>query len=281
MEKENNMLNAIILGLVQGLTEFLPVSSSGHLKIFGALLHRELEGSSTFDVMLHVGTLLAVLVVYRKDVWELIKNFFGMIADLCRGKGLRLKEMPYRRLILWMIVASIPAMIGGLLLDDYVESIPVWAVGICLFITAALLFWSDKMPEGTKKAEDMTWKDALVTGLFQMVALLPGISRSGSTIVGATSRKLKREDAVRFSFLLSIVVIGGAAVLKIPDVLESTESAAELLPYAVGMLVSAVSGFFAIRFLIAMAKKAKLSLFGLYCLAMGLFALLFGIITHV
>ena len=275
------MLNAIILGLVQGLTEFLPVSSSGHLKVFGALLGRDLEGSSTFDVMLHVGTLLAVLVVYRKDVWELIKNFFGMIADLCRGKGLRLKEMPYRRLILWLIVGSIPAMIGGLFLEDYLEGIPVWAVGICLFITAALLFWSDKMPEGDKAAADMKWYDAAITGVFQMIALFPGISRSGSTIVGATSRKLKREDAVRFSFLLSIIVIGGAAVLKVPDVLESTQSLAELLPYAVGMLVSAVVGFFAIKFLIAMAKKAKLSVFGFYCIAMGLFALIYGLIANV
>lgn len=275
------MLNAIILGLVQGLTEFLPVSSSGHLKIFGALLHREMEGSTTFDVMLHVGTLVAVLIVYRKDVWELIKNFFGAIADVCRGRGLRLKEMPYRRLILWLIVGSIPAMIGGLFLDHYMERIPVWAVGICLFVTAALLFWSDRMKEGVKKAEDMTWKDALITGVFQMVALLPGISRSGSTIVGATSRKLKREDAVRFSFLLSLIVIGGAAVLKVPDVMESTTSMQELLPYAVGMIVSAISGFFAIRFLIAMTKKAKLSVFGWYCILMGLFALIFGIVTHV
>lgn len=274
------MLTALILGLVQGLTEFLPVSSSGHLKIFGALLHRDLEGSLSFDIMLHVGTLAAVIVVYRKDVWELIRNFFGMIGDLFRKKGLGLSDHPYRRLILLLIVGSLPALIGGLLIKDYMESIPVWAVGIFLFVTALLLFWSDRMPQGDKDAADMTWKDALITGTFQMFALLPGISRSGSTIVGASSRKIKREDAVKFSFLLSLIAIGGSAILEIPDVIAEGVSGM-WLGYLLGMIVAAVSGFFAIKFLIAMTKKASLSVFGYWCAAMGIFAIIFGIVAHV
>lgn len=274
------MLNAIILGLVQGVTEFLPVSSSGHLKIFGALLNRDLEGSLSFDIMLHVGTLLAVLIVYWKDVWELIVNFFGMIKDLCRGKGLRLAEYPYRRLLLMLIVASIPAMIGGLFIKDYVEQIPIWAVGLCLFVTAFLMIWHDRMPRGKKSATELTGKDAIITGIFQMFALLPGISRSGSTIVGATSRRVKREDAVKFSFLLSLIAIGGSAVLEIPDVIKEGASGA-WGDYVLGMIVAAVSGFFAIKFLIAMTKKASLSVFGYYCAAMGVFALVFGLLAHV
>ena len=276
------MLTSLILGLVQGITEFLPVSSSGHLKIFGALLHRDLEGSLTFDIMLHVGTLAAVIVVYHKDIWELICNFFGMVKDVCTGKGFGIKEHPYRRLLVMLLVASIPALIGGLLIKDYVEQIPVWAVGICLFVTAGLMFWSDRMPQGNKKATELTVKNSLITGVFQLFALLPGISRSGSTIVGATTQKVKREDAVRFSFLLSLIAVGGAAILDVPDVVKEVQNggAGALGGYIIGMLVAAVSGFFAIKFLIAMAKKAKLSVFGYYCVAMGLFALIFGLATH-
>ncbi len=275
------MLNSILLGLTQGLAEFLPISSSGHLKIFGALLGREIEGSLTFDIMLHVGTLFAVFLVYRKDIWELIRAFFSMIYDLFRGKGLGLKEHAYRRLILLLIVGSLPAMAGGLLIKDYVENIPVWAVGICLFVTAFLMFYNDRMKDGTVSLSDMKYKDAFITGIFQMVALLPGISRSGSTIVGGTTRKLKREDAVRFSFLLSLISVGGSAILEIPDVLRETTAFSDFFPYLMGMAVAAVSGFFAIKFLIAMTKKASLSVFGWYCTAMGLFAVLYGLIMHV
>ncbi len=273
-------LESVILGLVQGLTEFLPVSSSGHLKIFGALLNRNLEGSLTFDILLHAGTLLAVIVVYYKDILLLIQNFFGMLWDIVRFKGVGLAEHPYRRVVLMLFVGSIPAGLGSIFLKEHMESIPIWAVGIFLLVTAALLFWSDRMESGTKSITDITPKNALICGVFQMFALLPGISRSGSTIVGGSTQKLKREDAVKFSFLLSLISVGGAALLEIPAAVEQIGQVGSILPLIVGMAVAAVSGFFAIRFLISMAKKSSLSPFGIYCTAMGISSIIYGIITH-
>ncbi len=263
-------LRAIILGIVQGLTEFLPVSSSGHLQIFKNIFGIEFfESGLTLDIMLHIGTLLSVFVVFRKDIFELIKEFFMLIADALRGKFKI--ETPYRRMLLMLVVASIPAAFAGFLFKDFVESIAddrLWVVGVCLFITAAILLLSDKVVTGRKEMKDLSLKNSFFVGLFQGVAILPGISRSGSTIAGALFAGFSREFSVKFSFLLSIPAILGAALFDGIDVIkEGTDIS--FLPAFCGVTVAAVSGFFAIKILRKLVKDGKFKYFAYYCMVAG------------
>lgn len=267
-------LRAIILGIVQGLTEFLPVSSSGHLQIFKNLFGaRFFESGLTLDIMLHLGTLLSVFVVFRKDIFELIKEFFMLIADVFRGK-FRI-ETPYRRMLLLLVVASIPAAFAGFLFKDFVESIAgdrLWVVGVCLFITASILLLSDKVVTGKKEMKDLSLRNSFFVGLFQGVAILPGISRSGSTIAGALFAGFSREFAVKFSFLLSIPAILGAALFDGIDVIkEGTDLS--FLPAICGVAVAAVSGFFAIKILRKLVKDGKFKYFAYYCMVAGVLTL--------
>ncbi|MBQ7718009.1 MAG: undecaprenyl-diphosphate phosphatase [Clostridia bacterium] len=272
-------IQSIILGLVQGLTEFLPVSSSGHLAIFKHIFGEGFFTSGiTFDIMLHIGTLIAVFAVYYKDIWELILEFFRLIGDIFRGR-FEIKT-PYRRMLLMLIVASIPAAVFGMLVKDFIESISedrLWVVGICLFITAFLLFISDKISKGTKEAQDLTVGSSLVVGLFQAFAVLPGISRSGSTIVGGLFNGFSREFAVKFSFLLSIPAILGAALLDFKDVL-STGFDMSPLAALLGVVVAAASGFWAIKVLLKVVKNGKFRFFAYYCALAGVVTLIISFI---
>ena len=216
-----SIIEAFILGLVQGISEFLPISSSGHLAILGRLMGMDPEADNllSFNILLHVATLIAVFIVYRKDILEMIKAFFAMTKDLCTGKGLRLKEFTYRRLIVMLIGATLPAVIAALLLGDIIENPQLWQIGIFLIITAVLLFLSEKLAGGNIDLENMSVKRAVCVGCFQGLGTLPGISRSGSTIVGGLFCKLDKKTAVRFSFLMSIPAILGALVLDLKDMI--------------------------------------------------------------
>lgn len=269
------VIEALILGLIQGISEFLPISSSGHLSIAGRLMGFDPEADSllSFNILLHVATLAAVFIVYRKDIWEMIKAFFGMCKDICTGKGLRLKEFVYRRLILMLIVATIPATVAAFLLGDIIENPALWQIGTFLIITAILLFLSEKLSGGQIDIEKMSNKRAFSVGCFQALGTLPGISRSGSTIVGGLFSGLSKATAVRFSFLMSIPAILGALVLDIKDMLTIESQTLSLIPVAVGMITAAVSGYFAIKFLLKLVEKSKLSYFSIYCIAAGIFAI--------
>ena len=269
-------LQSIVLGLVQGLTEFLPVSSSGHLAILKNLFGGEFfeSGGIAFDIMLHLGTLLAVFAVYYKDICRLIKEFISLIRDLIH-KDFKIKT-PYRRLLLMLMAGSIPAAVFGVLIDDFVDKIAdqyLWMVGIFLLVTAALLYISDKVSQGEKTMKDLRLKEALFIGSFQAMAILPGISRSGSTITGGLLAGLKRSFAVKFSFLLSIPAILGAAILKLPKA-----SGIHAGPAVVGVIVSAVIGFVSIKVLLRLVKKKKFKYFAYYCLGLGLLTLILGIV---
>ena len=268
-----NYIQAIILGLVQGLTEFLPVSSSGHLAILKHLFGSAFFDSGiTFDILLHIGTLLAVAAVYYKDIWMLIKEFVSLIRDLC-NRNFKI-ETPYRRLLLMLMSGSVPAAIFGILVKNFVETISadrLWVVGVFLFVTAALLYISDKVVSGQKTMGDLTLRNSLFIGAFQAVAILPGISRSGSTITGGLLAGLKRSFAVKFSFLLSVPAILGAAILDFPDA-----SPMPAGPAIAGVIISAVSGFVAIKVLLRVVKKKKFKYFAYYCAAMGLAAIIIG-----
>lgn len=271
-----SVIEAFILGLIQGISEFLPISSSGHLSIAGALMgmNPEADNLLSFNILLHVATLAAVFIVYRNDIWEMIKAFFGMIGDLFTGKGLRLKEFTYRRLIVMLIAATLPAVVAALLLGDIIENPQLWQIGIFLIITAVLLFLSEKLAGGDINLENMSVKRAFCVGCFQGLGTLPGISRSGSTIVGGLFCKLNKATAVRFSFLMSIPAILGALVLDIKDMLSVQSQTLSFMPVAVGMITAAVSGYFSIRFLLRLVEKSKLSYFSIYCVLAGIFAII-------
>ncbi len=270
------IIKALILGLIQGVSEFLPISSSGHLSIVGRLMGFDPEADSllSFNILLHVATLAAVFIVYRKDIWEMIKAFFGMCNDLLTGKGLRLKEFLYRRLIVMLIVATLPATAAAFVLGDIIENPQLWQIGIFLIITAILLFLSEKLAGGNTDLEKMSSKRAFGVGCFQALGTLPGISRSGSTIVGGLFCGLDKKTAVRFSFLMSIPAILGALVLDIKDIFTAPSQTLSFLPVVVGMITAALSGYFAIKFLLRLVEKSKLSYFSIYCTLAGIFAII-------
>ena len=270
------VIKAFILGLIQGVSEFLPISSSGHLSIAGQLMGMDPEASNllSFNILLHVATLAAVFIVFRNDIWEMIKAFFGMLGDLFTGKGLRLKEFTYRRLIIMLIAGTIPAVFAALFLGDIIENPELWQIGIFLIITAILLFLSEKLAGGNISLEEMSVKRAFCVGCFQGLGTLPGISRSGSTIVGGLFSRLEKSTAVRFSFLLSIPAILGALVLDLKDMVGATTQTLSFMPVAVGMITAAISGYFSIRFLLRLVEKSKLSYFSYYCVAAGVFAII-------
>lgn len=270
---------AIILGLVQGLAEFLPISSSGHLALLQQAFGIHEDKVLLFAVLLHVGTLISVFIVYWKDIWELIVELCLTIRDLCTGKGLRLAERPIRKLGVMIIVATIPTAIIGLVFSDFFDSLynSVIPIGVGLIITGFLLIFAEKKGEGNRGIQQMNFRNAIFIGLVQGVAICPGISRSGSTLFGSLICNLDRKFAVKFVFLISIPSILGSAVLEAPAALEAGMTAAEVGPVLVGMLVAAVSGLVAIKTMIKIVSDKKLSYFSYYVWALGLFVVLYGI----
>ena len=269
-----------ILGAIQGLTEFLPVSSSGHLAIFKNILGGEfLDFGLTYDILLHLATLLAVFVVYYKDIWGLIVGFFTLVRDIFRGK-VDLKANPDQKLILLLIVASIPAAAVGFLLGDFIEDIfsrYFILVGFALIITAFELIAADKVSEGNLDKENLPLKKAIIPGLFQGFAILPGISRSGSTITGALLAGFNKEFAVKFSFLMSIPVILGSALFDIIDIIKGEGVALAVGPAIAGAIVAAIVGYISIKFMIKLVSGSKYHYFSYYCLAVGLFVIVWQI----
>ena len=250
------VLHAIILGLVQGLTEFLPVSSSGHLIIFQNIFGFE-EPMLTFDIFLHVGTLVAVFAVFWKDIWKLIKN-------------------PFCKEVALLIVATIPVGIIGLLFEDVVTGISsLLTVGICLIFTGTILFFSDRL-NGNLKLTELSYSKALLVGIMQGIAVLPGVSRSGSTIFASLLCGLNRKEAARYSFLLSILAILGAAFVHSIGMIKDTGTFALSGVYIVGMLAAAVSGFIAIKFFLKLLEKKSMKFFSFYCWGVAALVLIFN-----
>ncbi|WP_251614489.1 undecaprenyl-diphosphate phosphatase [Senimuribacter intestinalis] len=270
---------AVVLGLLQGLAEFLPISSSGHLALAQSLFGVEADKVLLFAVLLHLGTLIAVFVVYWKDIWELIVELCVTIKDLCTGKGLRLEERPVRKLGVMIIVATIPTAVIGLLFNDFFEGLysSMVAVGIGFLITGVLMFLAEKMGSANRDIRKMNCRNALFIGVLQGIAIYPGISRSGSTLVGGLTTGLKREFAVKFAFLISIPSILGSVVLEAPKALEGDLDTALLGPILAGMLVAAVSGYFAIKTMIRIVSNKKLSYFSYYVWILGLCTIGYGL----
>lgn len=283
-----SILQAIFLGIVQGLTEFLPVSSSGHLAIFQNIFHIETGGSVLFDVMLHVGTLLVVLLVYWKDILKLIIEFFRMAGDiLYNAKVLfvsgrqkpqyrKVVRTNYRKFVVLIIVSTIPTGIMGYLGSKLITDASSTLIipGICLIITAVLLLFSDKKADCWKIPKDVSYGEGILIGIAQGFATLPGLSRSGTTIAAETLCGLDRRFAVKYSFILSIPAIVGAAVLELSDISSEAITGQVAGTYAAGMIAAAVVGYFAIRSMLKLVQNKKMKYFAYYCFAAGIFAII-------
>ena len=276
------ILKSIILGIVQGLTEFLPVSSSGHLKIFSEVLHFE-NASLAFDVLLHLGTLIAIFAFYYKDIIGLIAEFFLLVRDIFSFGKRKIfdRERPRRILLIMIIITSIPTAIAGLLLEDILEEAfgKLYLVGIALLVTSALMYFVNDLPRGKKKAGDITVGNALTVGLFQSAAIIPGISRSGSTIFAGRLSGFDTALCVKYSFLCSLPAVAGAAVLKIGDLFKESMGATQIVGSAAGFIAAVVVGYLALKLLTMMAKKKNFKPFAYYCAAAGLFSIVYGLIT--
>jgi undecaprenyl-diphosphatase len=270
---------ALLLGAVQGITEFLPVSSSGHLSILQNFLGLEVSGGYLlFDVLLHLATLAAVFVAFRKDVKEMVLEFGRTVRDLVKGRA-KLRPPAARRLILLLVLATLPLALV-VVLKDHVEAMlgmPM-LVGAALICTALLLFIADRTPKGKKDERTARIFDVILVGLMQALATVPGLSRSGATISAGVYRGFDRRFAVRFSFLLSVPAVLGAAVLEIPAALEEGV-AAEVWPmYIAGMLLAAVTGYLSIRLVKRVAEKGRFGSFAGYCLFVGLLTIVLSLI---
>jgi len=270
-------LQALIAGIIQGLTEFLPISSSGHLVIYGALFGEGGGGDLAFTVFLHCATLLAVIIIFRKDVWLLLRELGGAIVDILRGKPNFKTEG--RRYLLLVIIATIPAVLAGggiKILDlDYILN-SIFLVAVMLIVTAVFMFLVDKIDTGKLTRKDTPYSRALGIGLFQAAAILPGLSRSGTTIFAGALLGLKKEFAVKFAFILSIPAILGSAIVELRDVAKAGDFAVNPANWIVGFIAAFVCGVFSIMFIRVLIKSKKFYIFGIYCLAASAFAFLVG-----
>ncbi|MDQ0412628.1 undecaprenyl-diphosphate phosphatase [Mesobacillus stamsii] len=248
-------IEAFILGLIQGLTEFLPISSTGHLYLGRNLFGLE-EAGLLLDTMLHIGTLLAVFVFYRHEFIKMLKNPFGKLTFL-------------------LFVGTLPAVAVGLLFEDFFDELSKTGVTIGweFLITGTFMWFTDSMAIGRKKMEDISYTDALVIGSFQAAAIFPALSRSGLTIVAALMRKLDRETAAYFSFLLSTPAILGAIVLQGKDLFSAGSETISLQALLVGILSAAIFGYIAIKWMIGYLKKRSLKPFAVYVWGIGLIVL--------
>lgn len=267
-----SIIEAILQGILQGLTEFLPVSSSGHLSLFQHFTGLDGEGAVTMTIVFHLGTLAAVFIAFWDKIKKLIFEAFRMLKDIFTGKFKWKTMNPERRMIMMIIVSILP-LFGFYIFRDFFERLSsdsdIIVEGIAFLYTSALLFMSMRYGKGCRTAGETTVPAALTIGVFQGIALVPGISRSGSTISAALFTGMKREDAVEYSFILGIPVILAGAVVKLGEA-SSAEISANFVPLLVGFVVSAIAGYFAIRLIKMLVVNDKFHVFAWYTLALGI-----------
>jgi len=268
-----------ILGFVQGVAEFLPISSSGHLTLFQHFFGMP-EPDQLFNVLLHFATLLAVCVVYRWDIWEMIVEFFSFFGDVFSHKTYRGSPPEARRMVLLIIVGTLPLFLV-LPVKDRVEAFGNDPIFVCvaLLVTGCILFFSDRMAQGRKTARNATLLDVLLVGVAQGFATIPGLSRSGCTISAGMARGFDRKFAVRYSFLMSLPAVLGATLLEVLDVmeLEGGVPKEDLPKYLLGMVIAAVVGYFSIQLVKLLADKGRFGFFAFYCWGAGVVFLLLNI----
>ncbi|WP_099468005.1 undecaprenyl-diphosphate phosphatase [Konateibacter massiliensis] len=281
-----SLFQAILMGIIQGVTEFLPVSSSGHLAIFKELFQIDLETGMLFDVLLHLGTLAAVFVVYFKDIKRLVIEGFAILFDcICNIKifitnKIHREDEPYREIVrnayrkfvMLIIVSTIPTGIIGYAAKDLIETVSGILIvpGVCLIITGILLFIADRYNDGTKTPKHVSYNNAFIIGICQGIATLPGISRSGTTITACLISGFDKRFAVKYSFIMSIPAILGAVLLELKDVSSMTFRSGEIINYVAGSVVAAVVGYICIKTMLVVVRKKKFKVFAVYCILAGI-----------
>jgi len=268
-----NLFQALILGLVQGATEYIPVSSSAHLIIVPWLLGWP-DASFAFEVLVQWGTLVGVFIFFWTDIWNISS---AVLQGLMKGRPLASVEA---RLGWLVVIATIPAVVLGLLFKDWFEEAfarPIFAGGL-LVLTALLLTVAERFGRQRKTLDHLTWPDAVIIGLWQAGAILPGISRSGATIGGAVIQGYNRIAAARFSFLMSIPALLGAGVVALNDLIEAGSLGGELPAISVGFVAAAISGYLCIRWLLHYLQRHSLYLFAAYCLAFSLLTIIVALV---
>ncbi len=278
-----SILSAILQAIIQGITEFLPVSSSGHLSLYQHFTGNSGEGALMFSALLHLGTLAAVCTVFYKQIWELIKEFCLMVKDIFTGNFSIKDASPQRRVVFMYIISTallIPFVIFKGVFEGFAEDGSILMEGICFLYTAAILFMADRTAKGSKRAVDMKYKDATTIGFFQGIALLPGVSRSGSTISAGLFCGLTREAAVSYSFILGIPAILGGCLIEVKDGI-AQEADIGVLPCIIGFVVAAIVGFLAIKLVQMLIKSDKFKVFWIYLGILGAVVIIIAIIEAI
>ncbi len=276
-----SVIQSLILGIVQGLAEFLPISSSGHLAVIQNMMHLDPNNILSFTVMLHFGTLIAIFVVYWNDIVALLKELLALIVDVCTGKGIQMNKNETRRLGIMIVISTIPTGVIGLLFNDFFESLytSMISIGIGLIVTGSCLFASERWGGGDKGVREMTVGNALWIGLCQALAICPGISRSGATMVGGLSSKFNRPHAVRYAFLISIPSVLGAFIMEVPDAIAAAEGGSGIGVLIVGVIAAAISGYIAIKAMIRAVENKKLFYFSIYTWIVGIALVVYGLVS--
>lgn len=278
-----NLFDAIIQGIIQGLTEFLPVSSSGHLSLYQHFTGNSGEAAGIYSILLHMGTLVAVFIAFRKEIIAMIVEFFKMLGEIFTGKFDSKKTNESRRMIVLLIISLLPLCLAYFISDFYNSlstDSDIIVEGVCFLLTAALLWVSGRcVKKGGTTARNMTWQQALGMGIMQAIAPLPGLSRSGSTISTGLILGVSREQAVAFSFIMGMPAVLAANLLEVPAAISG---AVEINWFAalLGMAVALGFGLLAIKTVKLLVKNDKFNLFAWYMLALGIITVGIGIYEH-
>lgn len=278
-----DIVTVIIQAVVQGLTEFLPVSSSGHLSVVQHITGVDGEAALILSLVLHLGTLAAVFIAFWGTIWGMIKEFFLTIRDIFTGK-FSWKNMNGNRRMMFMVIIATVILVPFYLVQDFFTGRQgdgdIVFEGVAFMFTALLLFLSDRFGHGTRTAEDMTVKDAVTVGLFQVVALFPGVSRSGSTTAGGLLSGLEKQTAVTFAFILGIPAILGGSVLELGDALKS-DVELDWVSLGIGFVIAAFVGILSIKLVSWLVKKDRYKIFGVYTAVLGAACVAAGIWEHI
>lgn len=285
---------AVLLGIIQGLAEFLPISSSGHLVIIKEMLGVNLgSGGMFFDVMLHLGTLLAIFVAFRKDIGKLIVEGIHIVIDFFANIGIFFQNIfkanksyrhviktAYRKYVLLLIVSTIPTGIIGVLLSDVVEVANGMVIvpGICLLITAIFLVIADLATPGSKRPKEVSYANAGIAGVAQGLAVMPGISRSGTTITACILCGFDKKFAVKYSFIMSIPAVLGAVTLELKDFGSIVISGNDIPACIIATIVAAVVGYLSICFMMSLVRGKKYKFFAIYCALIGVTAIIYAVL---
>lgn len=278
-----DIVTVIIQAIIQGLTEFLPVSSSGHLSVVQHVTGVDGEAALVLSLVLHLGTLAAVFIAFWGTIWGMIKEFFLTIRDIFTGK-FSWKNMNGNRRMMFMVIIATVILVPFYFFEGFFTGRQgdgdIVFEGVAFMFTAMLLFLSDKFGHGTRKAEDMTVKDAVTVGLFQVVALFPGVSRSGSTTAGGLLSGLEKQTAVTFAFILGIPAILGGSLLELGDALRS-DMELDWVNLGIGFVIAAVVGILSIKLVSWLVRKDRYKIFGIYTAILGIACVIAGLWEHI